>query len=78
MRASTQVKSWSPECPGLQRLECHWAIRVSVLDASPAQHCAGQSTSSEHEGTALLSTDKKTLSAELDLWDILVTAQEAK
>lgn len=42
------------------------------------QHCAGRTTSSEQEGTALLSTDRKTLSTELDLWDILVTAQEAK
>ena len=33
-------------------------------------HCAGQTTSSEHEGTALMSTDRKTLSTELALWDI--------
>lgn len=39
------------------------------MDATPP-HCAGQTTSSEHEGTALMSTDRETLSTELDLWDI--------
>lgn len=56
-----------------------WATKTGVSlgdkdehHGSPPRppHCAGQTTSSEHEGTALMHTDRKTLSTELALWDI--------